>query len=141
MYDLYTSPGDVFRSPYDSKVEGLFDGHHTAGQIVSELPATSKDLFTEDFLNKIRKPDGVLKDKLRPMDNTCDWRPNVPVEIFHGRGDKDVDFSHTAHCADQLTRNGAAHRLTDVGDHDHNGSVRQALPRIVRFFDESAKIG
>jgi len=38
-----------------------------------------------------------------------------------------------------LTRNGAAHRLTDVGDHDHNGSVRQALPRIVRSFDESAK--
>lgn len=139
MYGLYASPGDAFRSPYDSKVEGLFDGHHTAEQIVSELPAASKDLFTEDFLNKIRKPDGVLKDRLRPMDNTCDWRPNVPVQIFHGRGDKDVDFSHATYCAAQLTRNGAAPRLTDVGDYDHNGSVRQALPRIVRFFDELAK--
>jgi hypothetical protein len=36
-------------------------------------------------------------------------------------------------------RNGAARRLTDVGDHDHNGSVRQALPRIAGFFDEPAK--
>lgn len=138
-YGIYTSPGDVFRSPYDSKVEGLFDGYHTAGQIVSELPAASKDLFTEDFLNKIRHPEGVLKEKLRPMDNTCDWRPNVPVEIFHSRGDRDVDFSHATYCADQLTRNGAAHRLTDVGDYDHNGTVRQALPQIVRFFDEAAK--
>ncbi|WP_372411521.1 lipase family protein [Streptomyces luteireticuli] len=141
MYGLYASPGDAFRAPYDRKVEGLFDGRHTAEQIVGELPAASKDLFTEDFLNKIRKPDGVLKDRLRPMDNTCDWRPNAPVEIFHGRGDKDVDFGHATYCADQLTRNGAAHRLTDVGDYDHSGSVQQALPRIIRFFDESAKTG
>jgi hypothetical protein len=139
MYGLYTSPDEAFRSPYDTKVEGLFDGHHTPGQIVSELPAASKDLFTEDFLNKIREPDGVLKDRLRPMDTTCDWRPHVRVEIFHSRGDKDVASSHAAHCADQLTRNGATPRLTDVGDHDHNASVRQALPRIVSFFDESAK--
>ncbi|MGA5407613.1 alpha/beta hydrolase family protein [Streptomyces lavendulocolor] len=141
MYGLYTAPGDVFRSPYDSKVEGLFDGHHTTGQIVSELPGASKHLFTEDFLNKIRKPEGILKDRLRPMDNTCDWRPNARVEIFHGRGDKDIDFSQSVHCADQLTRNGAAPRLTDVGDYDHNGSVRQAVPRIIRFFDESARTG
>ncbi|PKV83208.1 lipase family protein [Streptomyces sp. TLI_146] len=139
MYGLYTSPGDVFNSHYADKVEGLFDGYHTTEQIVDTLPAASKDLFTEDFLNKIREPGGVLKDKLRPMDHTCDWRPNVPVEIFHGRGDKDVDFSHATYCADQLVRNGAAPRLTDVGDHDHSGSLRQALPRIVRFFDESAK--
>ncbi|GAA2715633.1 hypothetical protein GCM10010315_25170 [Streptomyces luteosporeus] len=139
MYGLYASPGDAFRSPYDKKVEGLFDGHHTTGQIVSALPAASKDLFTEDFLNKIRTPDGVLKDKLRPMDNTCNWRPNVPVQIFHGRGDKDVDFAHATYCADQLTTNGAARRLTDVGNYDHSGSLRQALPRIIRFFDESAK--
>ncbi|MFI8085463.1 hypothetical protein ACIF6L_32330 [Kitasatospora sp. NPDC086009] len=30
-------------------------------------------------------------------------------------------------------------RLTDVGDFDHNGSVLQALPRLIRFFDETAK--
>ncbi len=139
MYGLYASPADVFRSPYDRKVESLFDGYHTPAQIAGELTAVSKDLFTEDFLNKVRKPDGALNDKLRPLDNTCDWRPNVPVEIFHGRGDKDVAFSHATYCADQLTRNGAARRLTDVGNYDHNGSVRQALPRIVRFFDESTK--
>ncbi|MEV4501276.1 alpha/beta hydrolase family protein [Streptomyces klenkii] len=141
MYGLYASPADVFRYPYDHKVEDLFDGYHTTEQIAGELPGASADLFTEDFLNKIRKPDGTLKDKLRPLDNTCDWRPNVPVQIFHGRGDQDVAFSHATHCADQLTRNGAAHRLTDVGNYDHNASVWQALPRIVKFFDESAKTG
>ncbi|MFI2210250.1 lipase family protein [Streptomyces sp. NPDC020141] len=141
MYGLYASPGDAFRSPYDSRVETLLDGHHTVAQIVAGLPSASKDLFTEDFLNKVRRPDGVLKERLRPLDETCDWRPTVPVEIFHGRGDKDVDFGHSAHCSDQLTRNGAAHGLTDVGDVDHNRSVREAVPRVVAFFDESAKSG
>ncbi|MFE9122100.1 hypothetical protein [Streptomyces sp. NPDC007172] len=156
MYGLYTSPGAVFQpsyageSGYDGEggepgekvdVESLFDGYHTTDAIARVLPAASKDLFTEDFLNKIRKPEGILKDRLRPMDNTCDWRPNVPVEIFYARGDKDVDPSNTAYCSGQLTRRGAANRTTDVGDVDHSGSVRQALPRIVRFFEESARIG
>lgn len=139
MYGLYNSPGDAFQDPYDKQIESLFDGHHKADTILGALPEAPRNLFTEDFLNKIRKPDGVLKDKLRPMDNTCDWQPNVPVQIFHGRGDKDVGFSHSTYCADQLTRNGAAPRLTDVGNYDHNASVRQALPRIVGFFDKSAK--
>ncbi|HLL36497.1 MAG TPA: hypothetical protein VK545_22050 [Streptomyces sp.] len=52
-------------------MERLFDGHHTAGQFVGELPATSRDLFTEDFPNKIRDPEGVTKDGLRPMDPTA----------------------------------------------------------------------
>ncbi|MFI6682861.1 alpha/beta hydrolase family protein [Streptomyces sp. NPDC050485] len=141
MYGLYGSPGEAFRAPYDQKVEGLFDGYHTTDQIVSELPPASKDLFTEAFLDKIRKPAGVLKRRLNPLDNTCNWRPDVPVQIFHSRGDKDVDYSHAEYCANQLTKNGAAPRLTNLGNFDHSGSVRQALPQVIRFFDESAKTG
>ncbi|MFF1921279.1 hypothetical protein ACFVW8_11980 [Streptomyces sp. NPDC058221] len=140
-YGLYGSPAEAFRDPFYKTVEGLFDGNHTTDDLVGELPSHSADLFTEDFLDKIRHPSGVLKDRLRPMNHTCDWRPGVPVDIFHGRGDKDVDFSHAGYCADQLTRNGAASRVTDVGDYDHTGSVRQALPRVIRFFDESARNG
>ncbi|MFJ1749833.1 alpha/beta hydrolase family protein [Streptomyces sp. NPDC088116] len=141
MYGLYDSPSEAFRTPFDQKVERLFDGHHTGADIQRELPAAAKDLFTADFLDKIRKPGGVLKDRLRALDNTCDWRPDVPVQIFHAKGDKDVAFTNAEHCATQLTKNHAAHRLTDVGDHDHNSSVKQALPRIVDFFDEQRPAG
>lgn len=140
-YGLYRSPSDVFKDPYDKHVEALFDGYHTTDDLVDQLPARADDLFTETFLDKIRHPSGVLKERLRPMNHTCDWRPDVPVDIFHGKGDKDVDISHAGYCSDQLTRNGAAHRFTDVGDYDHTGSMRQALPRIIRFFDEPASNG
>lgn len=137
-YGLYSSPSEAFRAPYDQIVEELFDGYHTTEQIAGALPPASKDLFTSDFLDRIRTPSGVLKQRLHALDTTCDWKPNVPVSLFHARGDKDVDASHSAYCAQQLKDNGADFRLTDVGDHDHNGSVEQALPRIVRFFDETA---
>ncbi|MGN5635117.1 hypothetical protein [Streptomyces sp. AC154] len=138
-YGLYRSPSDVFLSPYDETVEGLFDGYHTTDELVGKLPSKASDLFTKDFLDKIRHPSGVLKERLRPMNHTCDWRPDVPVDIFHGRGDKDVDFSHAGYCSAQLTRNGAVNRLTDVGDYEHTESMRQALPRIIRFFDAPAR--
>ncbi|MFE6494861.1 alpha/beta hydrolase family protein [Streptomyces sp. NPDC057748] len=137
-YGLYGSPSEAFRAPYDRIVEGLFDGDHTTEEIAGALPPASKDLFTEDFLDRIRTPSGVLKYRLHALDTTCDWKPNVPVSLFHARGDQDVDYSHSAYCAQQLRDNRADCQLTDVGDHDHSNSVRQALPRIVRFFDGTA---
>ncbi|MQS39604.1 hypothetical protein, partial [Streptomyces katsurahamanus] len=121
---LYDSPGDAFKSPYDATVEGLFDGNHTQRQILEGLPQASRDLFTPEFLERIRHPEGVLKDRLRALDTTCDWQPQAPVRIFHGRGDKDVAFAHAEHCTAQLKANGAKPRLVDVGPYDHNSSVR-----------------
>ncbi|MCO1581725.1 lipase [Crossiella sp. SN42] len=134
MYGLYDSPRQAFREPYADRVETLFDGDHRTQEIAAALPPKAKDLFTEDFLAKIRNPAGPFRDQLRAMDTTCDWRPAVPVEIFHAAGDRDVAFAHARQCAGQLAGKGAAHTVTDVGAVDHNGSVRAALPRIAAKF-------
>ncbi|MFJ6657124.1 hypothetical protein ACIQNG_12270 [Streptomyces sp. NPDC091377] len=135
MYGLYDSPAEAFRAPYDQTVEGLFDGLHTGPEILRELPAASKDLFTEEFLDRVREPGGVLKRKLHALDHTCDWRPDVPVRIFHGTGDRDVTPEHAAYCDDQLAANGARHARIEVPAPDHNTSVRKALPLVADFFD------
>ncbi|WP_344577291.1 hypothetical protein [Streptomyces lunalinharesii] len=135
MYGLYATTDQAFRAPYDKTVETLFDGDHQASQIAAALPPTSKRLFTEAFLNKVRNPTGTLQRKLRVMDNTCDWRPEVPVRLFHAKGDKDVAFANSLHCQRQLTSHGADQRLTDVGQLDHSTTVLKALPQVVRAFD------
>lgn len=132
---LYDSPSEAFKAPYDAVVEELFNGAYEPQEILAKLPPAARDLFTPQFLEKVRNPTGELARRLRPLDTTCDWRPQVPVRIFHAAGDKDVDFAHARHCGAQLTANGAAYELTDLGQYDHNGSVRRALPEIVRFFD------
>ncbi|MEV5597883.1 hypothetical protein [Streptomyces sp. NPDC052496] len=135
MYGLYDTPGEVFRAPYDAMVETLFDGDHETSEIAAALPAASKELFTPEFLDRIRSPRGKLRHQLEPLNTTCDWRPDVPVHLYHAEGDKDVAIGNARHCRRQLTANGAAHQLTDVGDVDHNGTVRKALPLVVRQFD------
>lgn len=135
MYGLYDAPGDAFRAPYDKKVEELFDGNHTGEEIAAALPKTSKELFTEEFLEKVRNPKGELRRKLHALDTTCDWRPNVVVRLFHATGDQDVALAHSRHCQRQLIANGADHEFSDEGDITHNETVAKALPEVIRGFD------
>lgn len=135
LYGLYATTDQAFRAPYATSVETLFDGDHQASQIAAALPPTSKRLFTEAFLQQVRHPTGTLRRKLRVMDNTCDWRPDVPVRLFHAKGDEDVAFANSLHCQRQLTAHGADQQLTDVGRLDHSATVLKALPQVVRAFD------
>ncbi|MEU5237729.1 hypothetical protein ACH4UR_20805 [Streptomyces lydicus] len=137
MYGLYGAPDQAFRAPYDKEVETLFDGDHKVSELAAALPRTSKELFTEAFLQKVRHPTGDLRRKLGVMDSTCDWRPDVPVHLFHARGDKDVSFANSLRCRRQLTAKGADQQLSDVGEFDHSTTVLKALPQIVREFDKA----
>ncbi|MGW2815616.1 hypothetical protein [Streptomyces sp. NPDC001415] len=137
MYGLYDTADQAFRAPYDKKVDTLFDGNHQASEIAAALPATSKDLFTDEFLQKVRKPTGILQRKLQVMDNTCDWRSSVPVHLFHARGDKDVSFANALYCQRQLASHGTVQQLSDVGQFDHSTTVLKALPQVVREFDSA----
>ncbi|OZM79598.1 hypothetical protein CFP66_25345 [Pseudonocardia sp. MH-G8] len=134
MYGLYDSPGQAFREPYAAQVDVLFDGDHKTQEIASALPPAAADVFTEQFLGQVRNPTGVLQERLRPLDTTCDWRPEVPVHVFHAAGDRDVGFAHAEHCRRQLAAQGAEQQLTDVGAVDHNGSVRAAVPQVALEF-------
>ncbi|MFC8625774.1 hypothetical protein [Streptomyces anulatus] len=135
MYGMYDSPSDAFRAPFDKTVESLLDGNHTGEEIAAALPRTSKELFTERFLQKMRNPTGDLRRKLKAMDSTCDWRPEVPVHLFHAKGDKDVPFANSQYCRDQLTAKGADQQLTDMGQVDHYATVLRAVPEVAREFD------
>ncbi|MER6053203.1 hypothetical protein ABT168_38175 [Streptomyces sp. NPDC001793] len=137
MYGLYDTTDQAFRAPYAKTVDTLFDGDHRASEIAAALPATSKELFTEGFLQKVRNPTGNLQRKLQAMDTTCDWRPAVPVHLFHARGDKDVSFANSLYCQRQLASHGADQQLSDVGQFDHSTTVLKALPQVVREFDSA----
>ncbi|MFD8542709.1 hypothetical protein [Streptomyces sp. NPDC059649] len=137
MYRLYGAPNQAFRAPYDKTVQTLFDGDHKASELAAALPKTSKQLFTAEFLQRVRHPAGDLRRKLEEMDTTCDWRPDARVHLFHARGDKDVSFANSLHCQRQLTAHGADQQLSDVGELHHSTTVLKALPQIVREFDRA----
>lgn len=130
---LYDSPSEAFRAPYDQVVDLLFDSDHQEVDVVTSLPGTPRELFTDEFLALLEHPAGALAEVLAANDDPCRWRPTVPVRLYAGTADRDVVFSNAESCETDLRAHGARDvRLVDVGDVDHFGSAMAALPRIAR---------
>ncbi|WP_326668992.1 alpha/beta hydrolase [Streptomyces canus] len=135
LHPLYKDPSEVFRAPYASRVEGLFDGRHEEEDVVRGLAPSVKRLLTPAFYERLRHPSGAVLDAIRAADHTCDWKPEVPVRLYAGAGDTDVPIGNTRTCARTLAGQGARVRVVDQGAVDHFGSLAVSAPQVVRFFD------
>lgn len=136
VYHLYDSPSEAFRAPYDQVADKLFDSDHQEMDVVTSLPATPQELFTDDFLAQLANPTGPLAKVLADNDNPCDWRPTAPVRLYAGTNDRDVVFTNTESCQATLTANGTRDtKLVNVGPVDHFTSAMTALPQILTWFN------
>ncbi|MGW1748025.1 alpha/beta hydrolase [Streptomyces sp. NPDC002092] len=135
LHPIYKDPAEVFRAPYASRVEGLYDGNHEEDDVIKALAPTVKDLLTPAFQERLRHLSGPLLDATRAADHTCDWKPDVPVRLYAGAGDTDVPIGNTRSCARTLAGQGTRVRVVDQGAVDHFGSFAASAPQVVRFFD------
>ncbi|WP_406389761.1 hypothetical protein [Streptomyces sp. NBC_00887] len=88
LHPIYDSPGDVFRAPYDTTVEALFDGAHTREQLMRGTPDALDELLTGHGRKSLAHPTGALAAALRTTDAVCtDWVPPcAPTAVHGGRG-------------------------------------------------------
>ncbi|NEB02598.1 alpha/beta hydrolase [Streptomyces sp. SID13726] len=135
LHPIYQDPSEVFRAPYASRVEGLFDGGHEQEDVIRQLAPSVRQLLTPAFYDRLRHPSGAVLDALRAADRTCAWKPDVPVRLYAGAGDTDVPLGNTRTCARTLAGQGARVRVVDQGAVDHFGSLVVSAPQVVRFFD------
>jgi hypothetical protein len=136
-YHLYDSPSEAFRAPYDQVVESLFDSDHEEMDVVTSLPATPQELFTDEFLTRLAHPTGGLADALAANDDSCEWSPGrVPVRLYAGTADRDVTFSNSENCRTDLLMQGARDvKLVNLGETDHFTSAMTALPQVLTWFN------
>jgi acetyl esterase/lipase len=136
VHRIYDSPSDAFRAPYDQVVESLFDGDHDEGDVVTTLPHTPRELFTDEFLARLAHPDGGLAEVLEANDDPCEWRPRVPVRLYAGSADRDVVSTNADSCQADLVAHGTRDsRVVNVGPVDHFASARTALPQVLTWFN------
>ena len=72
-----------------------------------------------DVVYDTRFLDSFLADDKRAIaqDNSVfDWRPQVPVVLFHGRDDRTVPYASSARTLDAMKRNGAGDDLVSLTD-------------------------
>ncbi|MFD4949988.1 alpha/beta hydrolase [Streptomyces sp. NPDC058409] len=138
LHPLYKNPSEVFREPYAGIVDDLFDTNHTEEQIIPALPATLKELLTDDYYRQVQHPTGALLAAVRAQDGNCAWKPHVPVRLYSSSGDTDVPIANARNCSADLAAHGVEAPVTDQGSAGHNATYMKSGPQIVRWFDTVA---
>ncbi|MGL5866342.1 MAG: alpha/beta hydrolase family protein [Dermatophilaceae bacterium] len=134
-YGVLPDAATAFRHPYDRTVARLFDGSLDNTEVSARLPATLADLMTPRFIAEQAHPSGALADALQRND-TCWFRPVVPVRLYVGRNDQDVTPANADVCRSRLQQYGASARIVDLGEVDHRQTAVLALPAIARWSEQ-----
>ncbi|WP_454197237.1 lipase family protein [Nocardia sp. Marseille-Q1738] len=132
IHHLYDNPAEAFHQPYADRVEQLFDGTKNEITIVTSLAITPLRLLTPRFLEWAADPTGAAARALADSDGTCDWTPHVPVHLYAATGDHAVPYTNAEHCLLALRSDNVT--LHNLGDVDHSGTARVALPEILSWF-------
>ncbi|MFF2655288.1 lipase [Streptomyces sp. NPDC058045] len=140
LHHIYDSPADVFRAPYATTVEALFDGAHTGRQLMEGTPDSLDRLLTARGRSLLAHPTGPFAAALRTTDAVCtDWTPRAPIRLYLSGGDEQAVTTNTTHCQAALRTHGVPAPITDLGPVDHEGSRHlgsntAATPAIIRWF-------
>jgi hypothetical protein len=136
---LYDSPAEVFRSPYDRRIEKLLDGSHLGIEVVKGTPGTVDALLTPKARAAPAHPTGGLAAALRLTDGVCAWTPKAPIRLYYAKGDEQAVTANSDRCLATLRAHGTDAPLTDLGTpmyggSRHLGSNQAATATLVRWF-------
>jgi len=108
--DLYATPGQFFKNPYDATIEGLFPGPSDVGlgDLISQqkLPILLSSLVTDDFVKEAMNPASPLNRALS-LNSPIDYLPKAPILLCGGSRDPVVDFDNTRAAAAAFQAKGA----------------------------------
>ncbi|TYK53629.1 alpha/beta fold hydrolase [Actinomadura decatromicini] len=99
LHHLYRSPADIFRAPYATRVDRLFDGDTPGNQMLAALPDDLEHLLTPQGFALLRHPNHPLAKAMAGSDAICSgWRPKAPIRLFYANNDEQVVNANTDRC-------------------------------------------
>lgn len=97
-----------FNDPYASAIPSYFDGTFTGEQINSKLNDTIRVLVNPEYLNHSETDERFAVVNNAFVENgLLDWKPTIPVYMYHGDADMTVPYQNSVDTYDQLVQNGA----------------------------------
>ncbi|MGP4007321.1 alpha/beta hydrolase family protein [Streptomyces sp. 4N124] len=142
LHHLYDSPSEMFRAPYDRRIERLLDGTHTGQEVVAGTPGTLDKLLTPRARTLLAHPTGPLAAALRVADGVCtDWTPRVPIRLYAAENDEQAVNANSEYCRAALDAPLINLGTPDYGGSRHLGSQQAATADVVRWFSELTATG
>lgn len=81
--NLYSSLNQVFVSPYNGTIPGLFDGSLTVGQIDNQLPDTWKSMFVPSYLWNIQYRYFHPVNRALRDNDVMNWKPETDLHLYY----------------------------------------------------------
>ncbi|MGB5530685.1 MAG: lipase family protein [Ignavibacteriaceae bacterium] len=127
---------DFFNAPYSSRVQNLFDGSKTFGEVENQLPATFSELMNPNFVNNVNNGSEIDFISAMQENTLLEWKPQAPIHFFHGDADDISPYQHSLTAVERLTANGGTNiQLTTIpgGTHENSGPI--AIVGAIQWFE------
>lgn len=127
---------DFFNAPYSSRVQNLFNGSKTFGEVVNQLPSTFPELMDSTFVNNVRNGSELAFITAVKENTLLDWNPQAPIHFFHGDADDISPYQNALTAVEKSKANGGANiQLTTIpgGNHENSGPI--AVIGAIQWFE------
>lgn len=138
MYgNMYNSPSDVFKAPYDTLMPDLLFGHnYNIGYINNQATPVPTDMFIDSVRIYIdAHPEHPFRQAL--LDNDLiSWTPQTHMRLLYCDGDEQVSYRNSVVADSVWNYNGAPHITSqNFGTFSHGDCVGLALLNGKNYFE------
>jgi len=132
-YDLYESPSDFLKSPYDQILPPLFDGTHSSAEINAAMPNVPVQIIRSDVLQRVQEDENhKIIQRLREND-LINWNPRSPIRLYHCAADMLVPIKNSQRAVQEF---GSISMLVDPSpESGHTSCALSAIARSRAWFN------
>ena len=127
---------DLFNEPYASNIPLLFDGINGQDDINAQLSNDIKVLVKNGVLNSIDTDPEYEYIKEAFLENSLvDWKPTIPMFMYHGDQDSTVPYENSQITYDKLLNNGASPeilKLINLPGADHSSGIEPYIEEVIK---------
>lgn len=138
--NVYGDINEVFPSPYDLQVPGLFNGQNDLDTIAAALPNDPNSLFTPSFVESLFSDTATpFRTDLQNAAELWNWVPTVQTQLYAAQSDEVVSFQNSQNAYDYMSGQGAPVTLVNMGNNlTHVEGIAVAMPDARIWFDQIA---
>lgn len=135
-YDWNKSPSYFFNEPYATAVNDYLNGQYSGSFINDKLTTDVQLLLNQEFLQKLKQPDGEMTLKNALAGNSITgWETDIPILLYHGTSDEIIPFANSQLTLESFTAAGATSVSLIPIDGTHGSSFSPMLRDFVPWFE------
>jgi pimeloyl-ACP methyl ester carboxylesterase len=139
-YEQFTNPvTDIFREPYASRLDSLYTGLLSSGEINSRLTTSIPGLLNPDFLSDYSDPK-YNSIRLALINNSVlGWHTYKPLLLIHGANDTHVNPISTENMYVSMMQAGTAPEICQkviIPGVDHGEGAFPSIIRSIKFLND-----